>query len=154
MMNGILQAQDVSKRFETSNGEIIQAVDSVSISVAENDFVCIVGPSGCGKSTLLRIVCGLESATRGRVMFHEQEVKKPNLNIGMVFQEYSLFPWLQVIDNVACGLEFAGMKEKERLAIAQHYLEVVGMAEFAHAFPHELSGGNAPAGGHRPGLCQ
>ena len=137
----ILTASNLSKKFETESGEPIQAVDSVSLSVTENEFVCIVGPSGCGKSTLLRIISGLEKATSGRILFRDQEIRKPLLAIGMVFQEYSLFPWLQVIDNVAAGPEFTGMKKKERLRIAAHYLRVVGMSDFSHAFPHELSGG-------------
>jgi len=137
----ILRAENVSKTFETKSGERIRAVDSVDLSVGKNDFICIVGPSGCGKSTMLRIISGLEPATTGSVVFREREVKRPGPEIGMVFQEYSLFPWLQVIDNVAAGLEFSGMKKRERWNIAKHYLDVVAMSEFAHAFPHELSGG-------------
>ena len=140
-MAAILKAHNLSKKFETESGEAIQAVDSVSLSVTENEFVCIVGPSGCGKSTLLRMISGLEKATSGRIVFRNQEIHKPVLAIGMVFQEYSLFPWLQVIDNVAAGPEFTGMKKSERLKIAAHYLRVVGMSDFSHAFPHELSGG-------------
>ncbi len=140
-MAPILIANDVSKSFETKNGEELHAVDSVTLSVSKNDFVCIVGPSGCGKSTLLRITAGLEPASSGSVLFREHEIKKPNPEIGMVFQEYSLFPWLAVIDNVASGPEFSRMKKSERLKIAAHYLEVVGMSDFASAFPHELSGG-------------
>jgi NitT/TauT family transport system ATP-binding protein len=140
-MPPILTVNDVSKTFETKTGETVHAVDSVSLSVSKNDFVCIVGPSGCGKSTLLRIAAGLEPATSGSIQFREREVRKPDPEIGMVFQEYSLFPWLQVIDNVASGPEFSGMNRGERLKIAAHYLNVVGMSEFAGAFPHELSGG-------------
>jgi NitT/TauT family transport system ATP-binding protein len=140
-MAPILIAKSISKSFETKNGDILQAVASVTLSVSKNDFVCIVGPSGCGKSTLLRIIAGLESASSGSVLFREHEVRKPNPEIGMVFQEYSLFPWLPVIDNVAAGPEFSGMRKTERLGIAAQYLEVVGMSEFASAFPHELSGG-------------
>lgn len=140
-MPAILKANDVSKTFETETGDMLRAVDSVSLSVSENDFVCIVGPSGCGKSTLLRITAGLEPASSGSIVFREREIRRPHPDIGMVFQEYSLFPWLQVIDNVASGPEFSRMKKSERLKIAGHYLDVVGMSEFADAFPHELSGG-------------
>ncbi len=87
------------------------------------------------------MISGLEQATTGHVEFRGTQVQKPNADIGMVFQEYSLFPWLQVIDNVATGPEFAGLKKDKRLDIAAHYLEVVGMSEFARAYPHELSGG-------------
>mgnify|MGYP001324333081 FL=1 len=137
----ILSVNQVCKTFKTNNGGQIRAVDEVHLSIAENDFVCIVGPSGCGKSTLLRIAAGLEPASSGDIRFRGQEIKKPHPHIGMVFQEYSLFPWLPVIDNVASGPEFSGMKKMERIELAQHYLEVVGMSEFADAFPHELSGG-------------
>ena len=140
-MNVLLTTQNISKTFVTENGETLQAVDSVSLSVHENDFICIVGPSGCGKSTFLRITSGLDRATSGRVLFRDREVLRPNTAIGMVFQEYSLFPWLHVIDNVAAGPEFSGMKKKERLKIAEHYLRIVGMTDFSRAFPHELSGG-------------
>lgn len=140
-MGAILRTDNVSKRYETENGKAIQAVDTITLSIAENDLVCIVGPSGCGKSTLLRMISGLEQATSGRIIFREQEVRKPDADIGMVFQEYSLFPWLQVIDNVATGLEFAGVEKKKQRTIAEHYLNVVGMSEFAQAYPHELSGG-------------
>lgn len=140
-MTVILSANQVCKTFRTKNGDRIQAVDTVRLSVEVNDFVCIVGPSGCGKSTLLRITAGLEPASSGDVRFRGREINKPHPQIGMVFQEYSLFPWLPVIDNVASGPEFAGIKKVERLEIARHYLDVVGMAEFAAAFPHELSGG-------------
>lgn len=140
-MPPILTVNDVSKTFLTKTGERLRAVESVSLSVSKNDFVCIVGPSGCGKSTILRIAAGLEPATSGSILFREQEVRKPDPEIGMVFQEYSLFPWLQVIDNVASGPEFSGMKRSERLKLAAHYLHVVGMSDFSEAFPHELSGG-------------
>ena len=105
-MAPILLASNVSKSFETKNGEKLRAVDSVSLSVSKNDFLCIVGPSGCGKSTLLRISAGLEPASSGSILFREREVRRPNPEIGMVFQEYSLFPWLPVIDNVASGRSF------------------------------------------------
>jgi len=141
IMTEILKANNVSKTFETKNGGRIHAVDSVSLSVPKNDFICIVGPSGCGKSTFLKIAAGLEPASSGSILFRELEIKRPDPDIGMVFQEYSLFPWLQVIDNVAAGPEFSGVKKNERLKIAERYLDMVGLLEFAHAFPNELSGG-------------
>lgn len=124
-----------------NQGDAVMAVDSVSLAIEHNELVCMVGPSGCGKSTLLRMVAGLAPATEGRILFRNREVHKPDADIGMVFQEYSLFPWLQVIDNVATGLEFAGVEKRKQRTIAEHYLEVVGMSEFAYLYPHELSGG-------------
>jgi NitT/TauT family transport system ATP-binding protein len=140
-MKRMLTASHISRRFRTQNGAAVQALDDVSLTVGENDFVCIVGPSGCGKSTLLRVIAGLETADTGQVMFRDRPVIRPDPKIGMVFQEYSLFPWLQAVDNVAAGPTFAGADKKKRRALAAHYLEVVGMSEFAHAYPHELSGG-------------
>jgi NitT/TauT family transport system ATP-binding protein len=140
-MKAILKTDKVSKTYTTKNGNALQAVDSVSLAIAKNDLVCIVGPSGCGKSTLLRMVAGLEHPSSGRIVFRDHEIHKPDADIGMVFQEYSLFPWLPVIDNVGTGPEFAGVAKEKRLAIAEHYLNVVGMSEFARAYPHELSGG-------------
>jgi NitT/TauT family transport system ATP-binding protein len=140
-MKRMLTASHISRRFRTQNGAAVQALDDVSLTVGENDFVCIVGPSGCGKSTLLRVIAGLETADTGQVMFRDRPVIRPDPKIGMVFQEYSLFPWLQAVDNVAAGPAFSGADKKKRRALAAHYLEVVGMSEFAHAYPHELSGG-------------
>ena len=116
-------------------------MDWIDLTVAANDFVCIVGPSGCGKSTFLRIAAGLVPAGSGDIRFRGRKIRKPHPQIGMVFQEYSLFPWLSVLDNVAAGPAFAGVKKKERYRTAGRYLDVVGMSEFAGAFPHKLSGG-------------
>ena len=140
-MKRLLSANNISRRFRTQSGAEVQALDDVSLRVDENDFVCIVGPSGCGKSTLLRIIAGLETADTGQVVFRDRLVTRPDPEIGMVFQEYSLFPWLTVIDNVAAGLEFSGVAKKKRRAVARRFLTVVGMPDFAHAYPHELSGG-------------
>jgi len=140
-MKPILSVDHASRRFETENGAVIQALDDVSLHAAQNDFVCIVGPSGCGKSTLLRIIAGLEKADSGRVLFQDQGVTRPDPQIGMVFQEYSLFPWLSVLDNVASGLRFSGVDRKMRQGVAEQYLAVVGLSDFARAYPHELSGG-------------
>jgi NitT/TauT family transport system ATP-binding protein len=117
-MSAILQARTICKTYSTENGEDIRGVDGVDLTVAANDFVCIVGPSGCGKSTFLRIVAGLEPAGSGDVRFRGRKIRKPHPQIGMVFQEYSLFPWLSVLDNVAAGPAFAGVKKKERYGTA------------------------------------
>ena len=119
----------------------ILAVDSVSLQIPRNSFTCIVGPSGCGKSTILRIAAGLEKESSGSVHYKGEPVRKPCAEIGLVFQEYSLFPWLSVIDNVASGPEFAGVDKEKRYKDAMHYIRMVNMAEFKDAYPHELSGG-------------
>lgn len=140
-MQTILSADHISRQFVTENGAVVEALQDVSLHVAENEFVCIVGPSGCGKSTFLRIIAGLETSGAGNVMFRDRKVTRPDRQIGMVFQEYSLFPWLSVLENVAMGLKFAGVAKKRRQTVAAQFLEVVGMSDFASAYPHELSGG-------------
>lgn len=141
MTQAVLKIHDVDKKFRTNNGETVEALQGISLAISPNDFVCIVGPSGCGKSTLLRIAAGLEQATCGMVMYREAPVTKPTAQIGMVFQEYSLLPWRTVLDNVALGLEFAGLEKSKCTAKGSEYLEMVGLTEFAQAYPHELSGG-------------
>lgn len=137
----IIHIGSVHKSFRTNNGGTIEAVANVSFDVRENDFVCIVGPSGCGKSTLLRMVAGLETPTAGEIDFRGQAVSRPRKEIGMVFQEYSLLPWRNVLDNVGLGPEFSGTRRREREAKAMEYLRLVGMEAFSRAFPYELSGG-------------
>jgi ABC-type nitrate/sulfonate/bicarbonate transport system ATPase subunit len=140
-MESVIRVSGIDKRFVTEKGQSVQALDKVSFQASTNDFVCIVGPSGCGKSTLLRIIAGLEGATAGRVLYHNQPITAPHPQIGLVFQEYSLFPWRTVIDNVGAGLEFAGHPRAFSEQRSREYLRLVGLEQFAHAFPHELSGG-------------
>lgn len=141
MAESILEINNLGKEFQTSNGSIVDALTGINIAVKENDFICIVGPSGCGKSTLLRIIAGLEHATQGKVFYKKNVINRPTVQIGMVFQEYSLLPWRTVLDNVALGLEFAGLDKTQRISRALEYLQLVELTDFAHAFPHELSGG-------------
>lgn len=137
----ILRIGKLGKAFRTNNGGTVEAVAEVTFDIPENDFVCIVGPSGCGKSTLLRMIAGLETATTGRIHYRNEAISRSRKEIGMVFQEYSLLPWRNVLDNVALGLEFAGSRRDEREVKAMEYLRLVGMETFFRAFPHELSGG-------------
>lgn len=140
-MNAIIQIEHLEKTFHSQNDLKITALSDINMSIPENEFVCILGPSGCGKSTLLRIIAGLESANSGKVFYRGDEHSKPCREIGMVFQSYSLMPWLSVLDNIALGLNFAGIPKPRRRIIAEQYLEMIGMCEFGKAFPHELSGG-------------
>ncbi|WP_197072265.1 ABC transporter ATP-binding protein [Clostridium culturomicium] len=133
--------KNVKKDFITGKGDKVAALGNVNLSVPESEFVCILGPSGCGKSTLLRIIAGLESATEGEVIYRGKPITGAHKEIGMVFQNYSLMPWLNVRDNIALGLDFAGIGKKERLERAEYYMEMIHMQEFAKAFPYELSGG-------------
>jgi NitT/TauT family transport system ATP-binding protein len=117
------------------------ALQPISLSVADNDFITILGPSGCGKSTLLRIVAGLDAPTTGRVLLDGFPVEGPGADRGMVFQSYTLFPWLTVRENICFGLREKGMPEAQQDGIAAHYLERTGLAGFAHHYPKMLSGG-------------
>lgn len=137
----VLEIETVSKIFYTKSGQAITAVDSVSFSVPENSFVCIVGPSGCGKSTLLRMIAGLDQGTMGSIVYRGQKQDRPRREIGMIFQEYSLFPWLSVVDNIAFGPRLRGCSQSESTEIGRNYLELVGLSAYARAMPYELSGG-------------
>ena len=117
------------------------AVDNVSLKLRPNEFSCIVGPSGCGKSTLLNIAAGLSQATSGEVLVDGTPVLGPGADRGMVFQNYTLFPWLSVAENVAFGLRLKGLSRTERSEKVAHYLNIVGLTQSAIAYPKALSGG-------------
>ncbi|GAK52311.1 ABC transporter related [Candidatus Moduliflexus flocculans] len=132
-------ARQVSKIFSTTQGTFT-ALHDFNLEVHEGEFLCIVGPSGCGKSTFLRILAGLLAPTSGEIqILPGANPKKPLNNI--VFQEYAIFPWKKVIDNVAFGLEMRGYSKKERHEIAHNWLERVGLRKFAFHYPYQLSGG-------------
>lgn len=130
---------DVGKRFD--GRQTVQALDGVNFEVDDGEFVCIVGPSGCGKTTLFRIIAGLEAPTSGAVRLAGDVVTGPGTDRGMVFQEYGLFPWRTVKGNVAFGLEQQGVPEADREQRVAEMLSLVGLTEFADAYPKELSGG-------------
>ncbi len=132
-------SRNVTKIYSTVRGPVI-AIDDFSLDVAEREFVCIVGPSGCGKSTYLRILAGLDSLTSGQIRIRPGADPGKPLN-SVVFQEYAVFPWKTVIENVAFGLQMRGVAERERLEIAQRWLERVGLAKFAGYYPSQISGG-------------
>ena len=135
-----LEIKEVGKVFKTKKGETT-ALEKTSFSIEEGEFVTILGPSGCGKSTVLRIVAGLEEATSGQVLLDGQEIHGPGPDRGMVFQSYTLFPWLSVKDNITFGLKLKGVSQKERDDIAGHYLQLIGLEGFENHFPIQLSGG-------------
>jgi len=118
-----------------------RALEPISLRVADNDFIAILGPSGCGKSTLLRIVAGLDRASAGRVLLDGAAVRGPGADRGMVFQSYTLFPWLTVIDNIAFGLRERGVAEVQRRQIAQEWCVRLGLSGFERHYPRQLSGG-------------
>lgn len=136
-----LIVESVSKRF-TSSRAVVQALDNVSLTVAEGKFVCLMGPSGCGKSTLLDIIAGLTKPDSGRVLADSKIVEGPGRQRLMMFQEPALFPWLDAFGNVMFGLKLRpDLTNRERKKIADYYLELVGLGKFKHAHVHELSGG-------------
>ena len=140
LLHSELVVAGVSKTFVTKSGPI-EALHHINMTVEHARFVCIVGPSGCGKSTLLRMMAGLSPCEQGEIRFRGEQRQGPCRQIGMVFQEYSLFPWLNVLDNTGIGLQFNGVGKDQREQEARRYLGMVGLEKFALAMPHELSGG-------------
>jgi NitT/TauT family transport system ATP-binding protein len=136
----LLDVRGITKHFHTAEG-VTTAVDDMSFSVAEGEFVSIIGPSGCGKSTVFNIIGGLVGDYEGQVRVAGDVVAGTHPAIGMVFQEESTFPWRNVIDNVAFPLEIAGEDKAMRLERAAHFVAMVGLRGFDRHFPSELSGG-------------
>ena len=122
-------------------GPPTRAVEPLDLAIADTDFVALLGPSGCGKSTLLRIVAGLDQATEGRVLVDGRAVEGPGADRGMVFQSYTLFPWLTVRENIGFGPRERGVPPAERRAIADRLMAQVGLTGFADHYPRMLSGG-------------
>lgn len=131
---------EVSKAFR-NKGSVFKSLDGISLDIKEGEFLCVLGPSGCGKSTILRLIAGLDKPSSGEILMDNEAIYGPDYKRGMVFQEYSLFPWRSVIDNVAFSLEMKGMGEEDRYKIAEEYLKTVGLHKFKESKPHELSGG-------------
>lgn len=140
-MNPLLSIQGVSRTFVSPKGQTTQALLPVDFDVAENDFVTILGPSGCGKSTMLRIVAGLDHPTSGRVLLGGRPVEGPGADRGMVFQSYTLFPWLTIEQNIRFGLRERGMPEAQQKERAAYFIAKVGLRGFEQHFPKQLSGG-------------
>ena len=141
-MTDFLTLDAVSRTFaSTTGGSPTLALQATSMAVAENDFITILGPSGCGKSTLLRIVAGLDQQSSGEVLLEGKRISGPGADRGMVFQSYTLFPWLNVRDNVCFGLNERGMARAEQLDIAQGFIKKVGLNGFENHYPKQLSGG-------------
>ena len=135
-----LEIANICKDFTTTSGKLLPVLQDINLSINKEEFVALVGPSGCGKSTLLNITAGLLEPTSGNVKFTDVAAGyEPRMSI--VFQETGLFPWRNVHDNIAFGLETAGMKADEKEARIKHYIELVGLKGFEKSFPHQLSGG-------------
>ena len=140
MLKGSLSVSTISLTYGTGDKSVL-ALDGISFEVRPNEFTVIVGPSGCGKSSLLYIAAGLTEATSGTIHTGGKLVTGPGADRGMVFQSYTLFPWLTVRNNVEYGLKRKGMAQPERNRIVDHYLGEIGLKAFAGHYPKQLSGG-------------
>jgi NitT/TauT family transport system ATP-binding protein len=137
----ILDVQNLVKTFEGAAGSVV-ALDHISFQAFRREFLCVIGPSGCGKSTLARIIAGLDSPTGGQMLLDGKAIDGPGPDRGMVFQGYTLFPWLTVRRNIMFGPEVSrGLSGSSADAEAQEWIELVGLSRFADSYPHQLSGG-------------
>lgn len=136
----ILELRNVGKVYSL-NGQAVEALRGANLSVGKGEFLCLIGASGCGKSTLLRMAAGFEEATSGQVLMRGKPVVGPDPTRGMVFQDYGLFPWLTVRDNIAFGPRSRGRSKPEIRDTVERFVDLVGLGRFANAYPHQLSGG-------------
>lgn len=136
----ILDIANVSKVFGL-NGRLIHALKDINLQIQKSEFVCLIGASGCGKSTLLRIIAGFESVSTGLAKMYHTPIQEPAPERGMVFQDYGLFPWLTVRQNIAFGPKQRGLPEAHLKEISDRFLNMVGLNKFADYFPGQLSGG-------------
>ena len=137
-----IEFKNISKTYSIEGGRRqLLVLSEVSFSAEPEEFICLLGPSGCGKSTLLKMVAGLENADSGTVTVDGEPVKSPRAGCGMVFQDYALYPWLTVEQNVSFGLELRGEKKEFVRRTAARFIELVGLLGFEKAFPRQLSGG-------------
>ncbi len=136
----MLDIKSLSKHY-TQNAARIDVIKNVDLLVKDREFIALVGPSGCGKSTLLKIISGLMGQTSGDIMLDGEKIIGPGKDRGLVFQSFTLFPWLTVRQNISFGLELQNMAAARKKEITDHYLEITGLAEFANFYPKNLSGG-------------
>ncbi len=137
---GKVVVRNLTKIFEGDHGTVV-ALDRVSATVREGEFLCILGPSGCGKTTLLRIVGGLEKPTSGEISISGQAISGPGPERAFVFQDYALFPWKTVLENIEFGLHARSIPLEERRRVSTQLVEVMRLGGFENAYPHALSGG-------------
>lgn len=140
LANSKIYVRDVKKIYSSPKGDTL-AMENVNLNVLENEFVCIVGPSGCGKSTLLRMIAGLDEISGGQIVIQDKNIIGPGPDRGMVFQSYTLFPWMSVGDNIRFALKLKKMPKDEQEEIVDKYLKIIGLEKFKNAYPKELSGG-------------
>jgi NitT/TauT family transport system ATP-binding protein len=139
---GRIECQSVRKTYrDAAERTEVVALDGLTLDIEPREFLTLLGPSGCGKSTLLNILAGFEKPDAGKVLLNGSPIERPGPDRGVVFQDYALFPWLNIQQNVEYGLREKGMSKIEMRAIAQRFLALVGLTGFERRFPHELSGG-------------
>jgi NitT/TauT family transport system ATP-binding protein len=136
----ILEMKNVGKTY-SQNGRSIEALRGANLRVKKGEFICLIGASGCGKSTLLRMAAGFETATHGDNLMWGVPIAGPDPSRGMVFQDYGLFPWLNVRDNIGFGPRSRGRRKAEIRETVDHFIDLVGLKQFADVYPHQLSGG-------------
>ena len=137
-----IEVKDINKSFEGKKSDKLSVLEDINLHIDDGELVCLLGPSGCGKTTLLRLIAGLDNPTSGEIVANGEVVKKPSGDRAVIFQQYSLFPWLTVLQNVTFGLEVTKKGSKdENVAAAERYLKSVGLIDFKDSYPHELSGG-------------
>ncbi len=135
-----IEIKNINKSFD-GRGKNLSVLEDINLTVNDGELVCLLGPSGCGKTTLLRLIAGLDHPTSGEIIANGELVEKPSGDRAVIFQQYSLFPWLTVLKNVTFGLEISGGSKEENIQAAERYLQSVGLLEFKDSYPHELSGG-------------
>jgi NitT/TauT family transport system ATP-binding protein len=135
-----IEIKNINKSFKTHEKNVF-ALSDINLKIGDKDFVCLLGPSGCGKTTLLRLIGGLEIPDSGEILEDGNLIEGPSRERGFVFQQYSLFPWLNVLENVTFGLELSGSTKEENIRRAKTYLKSVGLEDAEDLYPHELSGG-------------
>jgi NitT/TauT family transport system ATP-binding protein len=150
---GELMCSHVTKIWGVDTPREVEALDDVSFAVRHGEFLVIIGPSGCGKSTLLMLLAGLEMPTSGTITYNGEPITGPDADRSLIFQQPSLFPWLSALDNVAFGLMLRGVGRRERRRRAEQFLRQVGLRDFAHKHPHELSGGMQQRAAIARALC-
>ena len=137
-----IEVKNINKSFEGKKKDELSVLENINLTINDGELVCLLGPSGCGKTTLLRLIAGLDQPTSGEIVANGEVVKKPSGDRAVIFQQYSLFPWLTVLQNVTFGLEMTTKNSKEEnIAAAERYLKSVGLIDFKDSYPHELSGG-------------
>ncbi len=142
MFHMSIEVKNICKTFKSKKTDKLSVLENINLTINDGELICLLGPSGCGKTTLLRLIAGLEQPTSGEIVANGEVVRKPSGDRAVIFQQYSLFPWLTVLQNVTFGLEMTkGTSKEENIAAAERYLTSVGLIDFKDSYPHELSGG-------------